>query len=567
VKAPSTANPLAYSYLRFSRDEQSKGDSIRRQNALREQWLKRHPDVQLDGTLRMVDRGVSAYSEDHWTNPRHAMAQFLDLVKRGRIEAGSYLIVENLDRLTRRNPVQSIPRVLDLIAAGIRIVQLTPIDMVYDTDMEQHHLMNMLWELARGHGESKRKSGLIGEAWSQKKENARADKTPLGKKCPAWLELLDGKYCIKEDAASAIGKIYRWCVEGLGVYRILDRLNAEGVPPFGSHKGKWERSYVQKILASPAVRGVYQPHKGSRYPYRQPEGEPVADYYPRVIEDDQWYRAQEAMHARKGKSGRVAIQKPSPFSGLLWSAIDGAKLHVHSGRSRYLVSAAALHRRSGAYRTFPLDVFTQAVLSQLRELEASELFDDPGAKKVTELTGRLHEVERRLTTARSRFDSEPESVAWADMVSQYDREQRVLVRELTEAQRAAAQPLSARWSEATALMVAQEEPDRLRAALLGTIDGIWCIFVRRGIMQLAAAQVWFKEGSHRDYLILHKPRRGNGPVAHRGQQSWVCTLADVKASDLDLRQAKDAARLEKALQAIDIEKLVEVLDRRVGQSD
>src|SRR5262249_8716875 len=91
VKTPADANPLAFSYLRFSSTSQAEGDSVRRQNALRDGWLKRHPHVRLDKALSLVDAGVSGYRGEHRTNRRHALACFLDLVERGRVPAGSYL--------------------------------------------------------------------------------------------------------------------------------------------------------------------------------------------------------------------------------------------------------------------------------------------------------------------------------------------------------------------------------------------------------------------------------------------------------------------------------------------
>src|SRR5262249_32573200 len=153
--------------------------------------------------------------------------------------------------------------------------------------------------------------------------------------CPAWLELIEGKYRIKEDAARAIRKIHEWCAAGLGTYRILDRLNEEGIPAFGSRSGHWERSYVQKLLSDPAVVGIYQPCK-AHWHKRYPDGDPIADYYPRVLKDSLRFAAQEAIRSRKGKSGRPTEHKPNLFSGLLWSALDSAKLHVHSGGYRYL---------------------------------------------------------------------------------------------------------------------------------------------------------------------------------------------------------------------------------------
>jgi DNA invertase Pin-like site-specific DNA recombinase len=550
------AAALGYSYLRFSSTSQADGDSVRRQTALRESWLKRHPDVRLDTSLTLVDAGVSGYRGKHRTEKRHALAQFLDLVERGRVPAGSFLIVENLDRLTREEPEVSIPLVMNLIRAGVKVVQLAPTEMVYEPGMDFGKLMMMLWELARGHAESKRKSGLCGEAWMAKKEQARKDKTPYGAQCPAWLELANGEYRVKADAARAVRKIFEWSAAGLGALRILERLNGEGVPPIGK-SGAWERSYVCKILRSRTVLGEYQPHKGSRQ--RQPEGEPVPGFYPAVIGERLWNAAQAAAQARQRRSGRPATAALNPFSGLLHSATDGEKLHVTGSRGRkYLVSAAAVQKKVGAqWRTFPLRVFVEAVLSQLKELGAAELFTDPTAGRLTELTGRLADVEKRLAASVAKFDADPESPTWAEQVSKWDREKRFLAKELAEARMEAANPVSGSWAEAVALM-AEDDPDRLRAALLATVEGVWVVIVRRGYNHLAALQVWFRGGARRDYLILF--RQGHG--SHRSNQGlvpawparwWALSLADVTdAGALDLRRRDHARRLERVLAEMEL---------------
>jgi DNA invertase Pin-like site-specific DNA recombinase len=551
VKIPQAATPaIAYSYLRFSKPEQADGDSLRRQRELRESWLKRNPHIRLDTYLKMVDRGVSGYRGDHRKKSKHALACFLDLVERGRVPAGSYLIVENLDRLTRENPVDSIPAVLDLIRAGIRVVQLVPVEMVYDQQMQDYHLMSMLFELSRGHAESRRKSGMCGEAWAEKKAKARADKTPHGAMCPAWIELVDGQYRLKEDAARVVRKIYDWSASGLGVARILGRLEAEKIAPIGK-SGSWERSYVCKLLRNQAVIGVYQPGNGSGG--RRPDGDPIPGYYPSAIDESLFYAAQQATEQRRLRSGRpssgVAI---NPFSGLLWSAHDGSKLHVVTSMGhKYLVNSAAIMQR-GERRGFPLLAFKEALLSQLRELSAADLFRDPGALKVTELEGRLSDVEKRLTVALAKFEADPESPTWSERVSQYDRDKRALVKELADARAEAQHPLSASWSEAVQLMEAQE-PERLRTALLATIESIWCLFVPRGKIRFAAVQVWFAGGEkHRDYLIVHKAAVAT-PETRRPSWWDVRSLADVgKLGPLDLRRRADVQGLEKALLAAEI---------------
>src|SRR5262245_32464664 len=94
---------LAFSYQRFSSPEQGKGDSIRRQDELRDGWLKRN-HARLDTSVTLRDKGVSGFTGKHRENPdRNALAAFLKLVKDGRVPRGSYLIVESLDRLSREH--------------------------------------------------------------------------------------------------------------------------------------------------------------------------------------------------------------------------------------------------------------------------------------------------------------------------------------------------------------------------------------------------------------------------------------------------------------------------------
>jgi hypothetical protein len=170
---------------------------------------------------------------------------------------------------------------------------------------------------------------------------------------------------------------------------------------------------------------------------------------------------------------------------------------------------------------------------------------------VAELTGRLAEVEKRLAAAVARFDADPESPTWADRVSQYDREKRAVVAELAEAKREAAHPLTGVWADAVALM-AEDEPERLRAALLATVEQVLCVFVsrgplKRGGLRLAAVQVRFNGGEHRDYLIAHR----QGYAGRREPETAVRSFADAGVGPLDLRKPADAARLVRQLAAFD----------------
>src|SRR3989442_15538291 len=88
----------AYSYSRVSDPKQARAnkDGLRRQDTYaadrcaREGWC-------LDDSLVFSDKGKSGFHGDNLKGTA-ALARFLDLVKSGRITAGSVLIIENLDR-------------------------------------------------------------------------------------------------------------------------------------------------------------------------------------------------------------------------------------------------------------------------------------------------------------------------------------------------------------------------------------------------------------------------------------------------------------------------------------
>src|SRR3954451_1430087 len=90
--------PKAYSYKRFSTPAQAEGDSLRRQTAMAQAWADR-VGVPLDTELKLTDEGLSAYTGAN--QDVGALGAFLDAVREGSVPQGSWLLVENLDRLSR----------------------------------------------------------------------------------------------------------------------------------------------------------------------------------------------------------------------------------------------------------------------------------------------------------------------------------------------------------------------------------------------------------------------------------------------------------------------------------
>src|SRR5262245_43378282 len=175
----------AYSYTRFSSPAQRTGDSIRRQTALRDAWLARN-GLDLDDTLTLQDAGVSAFRGRHRTDPRNALGGFLKLVEAGRVPRGSYFIIESLDRLSREEAEEALTLPVTIPRAGIKVVQLQPVETVYAKPVDPMKLVMAVMEMSRGHSESRMKSERSAAAWVQKRKAAVAGKMADGF-VPSWI--------------------------------------------------------------------------------------------------------------------------------------------------------------------------------------------------------------------------------------------------------------------------------------------------------------------------------------------------------------------------------------------
>src|SRR5262249_19648513 len=126
----------AYSYVRFSHPDQARGDSLRRQIEAAEGWCLRN-GATLDTSTTLHDLGVGAFAKgkqpeaddgmagfigpEDLVNPdRQALAGFLALIKRRKVPRGAYLIIENLDRLSRDDVVPTTHLLTGILLAGVR---------------------------------------------------------------------------------------------------------------------------------------------------------------------------------------------------------------------------------------------------------------------------------------------------------------------------------------------------------------------------------------------------------------------------------------------------------------
>lgn len=296
------AKPKAYSYLRFSTPEQLRGDSLRRQSTLAANYAKAH-NLDLDTELTFRDLGVSAFRGDNVATG--ALGAFKAAIAEGIVSPGSYLLVESLDRLSRKTARKALRELEAIVEAGIIVVTLNDGKVFTEETLDGLDLFMALVVMLRAHEESLTKSRRIRAAWTGKRLKARTE--VLTAITPGWIRLnAERKPVLIPERAKVVRRIIREVLKGAGKIRIARELNAEKVPTFG-RAVMWHTTYLDKILSSPALIGTFVPHVDDRSSgrlVRVPQ-EPVPDYFPAVTDADTFERL-KALQARSPLRGRHA---------------------------------------------------------------------------------------------------------------------------------------------------------------------------------------------------------------------------------------------------------------------
>ena len=285
----------AYSYVRFSRARQADGDSLRRQMRLAVEYAERH-GLELDYSLTFQDLGLSAYHGANVTDGR--LGDFRKAVENGMVPTGSFLLVENLDRVSRQSARRAVRTLEDICELGVTVVTLLDGKVYTAESLDGFDFIFSVLLFMRAHDESELKSIRSKCAWQGKRERVR-DK-PLTAKCPSWLRLIDGKFELMPERAAIVRRIFDEFLSGQGKTAILQRLNREGVPVI-SRASLWNMSYIASILSNGTAAGIMTPHiyeqVGTKI-HRVPL-EPIKGYYPAVIPQKRYDRVQQILSVTK----------------------------------------------------------------------------------------------------------------------------------------------------------------------------------------------------------------------------------------------------------------------------
>lgn len=334
---PEGQRPIAYSYVRFSTAKQLLGDSLRRQVEACEKYchennLELHP-------VSYRDLGVSAFRHDNVE--KGALAAFIQAVKAGKIAKGSYLIIEQFDRLSRDETDTALELLLHLVKrCHIKVVTLVD-KKVWDIPAmkDTGNLVLAIVFMSRAHNESAQKADRLKSAWGQKKLRAAdgpsTTRRIVTSECPRWLKANPEKtgFIVIEERVESIQKIFDMRINGFGIIAIVSRANKERWPVPGkapimksgedpesfkvrrNQEMTWHASNVSRILKNRALLGEYLPHVNdpNNPNKRIPLEVAIQNYYPVVLDETIFLRAQ----AKADRSGRFPGRRDASLKNWL----------------------------------------------------------------------------------------------------------------------------------------------------------------------------------------------------------------------------------------------------------
>lgn len=276
-----------YSYIRFSSTRQADSSSFERQKRTAKEIAEKYG---LELVTSYQDLGVSAFKGAN--SKTGALSRFMEEIGRS-VPIGSWLVVENLDRLSRQSIIEAQELFLSIIRRGITIV--TGMDgKVYSKESVNANPLDLLLSVmmfARANEESQTKrnrtnsSALLKiKAHQQNPQSPAVAIEEIGKNM-WWTDTTSGRVLPHPVYFPVLQKIVQLRQEGHSAGVILDYLNEHHEPPAPTSNkkhGKWSRAMVSRLFATKALIGVKTVNvDGVEYELR--------DYYPRVLSDSEFY--------------------------------------------------------------------------------------------------------------------------------------------------------------------------------------------------------------------------------------------------------------------------------------
>ncbi len=522
------------SYGRVSSYKQLTGKGLERSLEGCLDWIANNPEhrVRLDHTL--VDRALSAWKGEHITDGE--FGRLLRMIDGGIIRPGTYIFVDDHDRISRRPVWEATHLLTGLIKAGMVIV--TTIDgKVYSQKSGVGDLIVSVVKMDAAHGQSEQKSIRVRFTKAARIEEAKITKYVIHKNAPGWLHVGEAisstnratrKYEVIDRHVQTVQEMYHMALHHGASY--ITAWLIKNREAFGL-SGKWNTFYVREILSSRAVLGHLETRHGT-----------IENTFPKIIDDDLWLRVQAASEARRGQGGHKVGAFVNLFATLCRCVACGGMMRINTnGRTGYRYYECKNHSSLKTCTNrcrYRVDILERAVLADLGWLSVTQA-PKSAPEDITELA-------KSVTTLKTREERLAKRLKTLDDDEMFDLVMRQL-RELRNEMHIAATRLSAA-QQATAVAAAPvqigELTDRpaLHTALKQRIRGVYfgdnnevMVVSQGGVVLMVVA----RQNASKPYWFI-SGAAGQAALVRDGKVSIVEAPAGMPK--LDLQTADDLLR-------------------------
>ncbi|KVE06576.1 integrase [Burkholderia vietnamiensis] len=324
------AKARVYSYLRFSDPKQAAGSSVDRQLEYAARWAA-DSEMELDASLSLRDEGLSAYHQRHVR--QGALGVFLRAVEDGQVPAGSVLIVEGLDRLSRAEPLQAQAQLAQIVNAGITVVTASD-GREYNRERLKAQPMDLVYSLLvmiRAHEESDTKSKRVKAAIRRQCQGwiAGTWRAPIRVgKDPHWVrENNGGGFELISERAEAVRHVIAMFKQGHGAVRIVRDLAERGLQI--TESGRTQSSNLYRLLANRMLLGEKSVEVDGET-YR------LEGYYPALLTPAEFADLRYLAEQRGRRKGKGEIPGVVTGLGITYCGYCGAAIVAQNlmGRKR-----------------------------------------------------------------------------------------------------------------------------------------------------------------------------------------------------------------------------------------
>ena len=338
VKKENLLDTAAYIRLSVENGGNETDETLVVQQMLVERFIEEHPDLRLEEVY--IDNGFTGTNFE-----RPGFMRLMEDVRSGKVQC---IVVKDLSRFGREHLLCGHYTEIVYPTLGVNFIAIQEnVDTTkgMGTEMMPFHNIFNEWYAAQ----TSKKIRAVNEMKASK--GMRISSTvPYGYK---KIEGNKEQWYIDEPAAEIVRKIFNLCISGKGPSQIARQLEAEKVltpTAYFNSVGKkisnpmpvniyhWRENSIVHILENRQYTGCTVNGKSTTVSYKvhkkieklQEDYQIIPNTQEAIISENTWLRVQEL---RKNKRRNTATGRRSLFSGLVYCADCGSKLHFCASKS------------------------------------------------------------------------------------------------------------------------------------------------------------------------------------------------------------------------------------------